>query len=202
MQEEIGAGARCTRRELIAGAVTATGAGVLVAAPAASADPPVTDASLLSAALQYERLAIRAYDHVLTLSLFTDPERRLLCQLRGHDTAHVSELERELLALGDPLPPPPTADSQVDRALSAHRMSGQLDSVRTREAAIYLLLDIVALCEGAYYTAVGQLNDVPAAGRAAQALACEGQHSTLLSALLPKADIGGTVPAWYVTGVT
>jgi hypothetical protein len=202
MQEEIGAGPRRTRRELIAGAVTATAAGVLAGAPAAAADPPVTDAGLLSTALQYERLAIRAYDHVLTLPLFTEPERRRLRQLRGHDAAHVSELERELRALGDPLPPPPTADRQVDQALSAHKMSGQLDGVSTREAAIHVLLDIVALCEGAYYTAVGELNDVQAAGRAAQALACEGQHSTLLSALLPKADIDVTVPAWYVSGVT
>ncbi len=202
MQHEIGAGRRRTRRELIAGAVTVTAAGALVRAPGALAEPPVTDASLLTSALRFERLTLRAYDRVLTLTLFTASEQGLLGRLRTHDVAHASALEQVLGELGASLPAPPSADSEVDQALSAHKMSSRLVGVRTRVAAIQVLLDVVALCEGAYYTAVGQLSDTAAAGRAAQALACEGQHSTLLSGLLPKSDIGETVPAWYVSGVT
>src|SRR5579875_3686016 len=149
MQPDIGAGRRRTRREVIAGAVTAATAGALVRVPAASADAPVTDAGLLTSALQYERLTLRAYDRVLTLPLFTPAERSLLRRLRTHDVAHASALEQRLLGLGATLPAPPTADSQVDQALAAHKMSSQLDSASTREDAIHVLLDIVALCEGA-----------------------------------------------------
>lgn len=194
---------RRTRRELIAGALAAGSAGALgFAAPALGAQTPVDDHSLLNSALQYEQLALLAMRHVLTLPSMAGPGHRLVRHLIGHERAHAHVLAEQLVGLGYAPPSPPTSLQAVDQALSAHNMSGHLATVSTLKDAVQILLDVEALCEGAYYTAVGKLSDPGAMVLAAQALGCEAQHATLLSALLPKADIKQTVPYWYVSGVT
>jgi ferritin-like protein len=191
---------RLSRRELIAGTLAAGGATALVASDPASA-APVTDASLLTAALTAEQLAVMAYERVLTLTVFTDPQLALLRGLLAHERAHVQVLKRELTALGAALPPAPTSDSDVDAALSAHGMSGNLAGLSTAKAALQLLLDVGALCEGAYYMAVEKLSVSGPLVRAIQALASEAQHATLLAEQLYGGDVTKAVPNWYVAGV-
>src|SRR5579884_2044441 len=183
------AGGGTTRRELIAGALGAAGA-----------DAPLTDPALLSAALSAEEVAMLAYRRVLALPALTAADRKLLRLLVRQDRQHAALLRRELAAIGQAPPAPPRTYADVDHALSAHGMRGGLATVRARKDAIHLLLEVEALCEGAYYTAVQNLSDAGAMVRAAQALASEAQHTTLLSELIYP-EIEEAVPDWYVAGV-
>jgi hypothetical protein len=80
-------------------------------------------------------------------------------------------------------------------------MNGSLSDATTLKDALQLLLDIEALCEGAYYRAVGNLSAPGPLIHAAQALAGTAQHTTVLQGLLHPGDIGQAVSSWYVAGV-
>lgn len=190
-----------TRRELIAGALGAGGVALGYGAVATAATPPLTDASLLTAALEAEQLSVLAYRHVLTLHGLTAPVATVLDALLGHERAHVLALQRQLRAIRAPLPAAPASPAQVDQGLSQHGMSGNLAGLSTVHDALQLLLDVEAMCEGAYYTAIEHLVALGPLVSAVQALAADAQHSTLLSDLLHDGDIKQSVPGWYVAGV-
>ena len=200
MEPEAGRGR--TRRELIARALVASAAtGLEMAAAAqAAAQPPLDDGSLLAAALSAEDVAVLAYRAMLAQGLFDPAGQRLLGLLLDHNRQHADLLRRELQTLGRALPAEPQGPSDVDKALSAHGMSSTVAGAKTLMDAVYVLLDAEALCQGAYYTAVEHLTDTTAMARAAQALACDAQHSVLLRELIyPK--VAQAVPDWYVAGV-
>lgn len=173
-------------------------------ASASAQAAPVTDASLLTAALTAEQLSVMAYERALTLSIFTDVQLALLRELLADERAHVEALTRELTVLGASLPPAPTSDSEVDAALSAHGMSGNLAGLSTVKDALKLLLDVGALCEGAYSKAIEKLSASGPLVLAVQALGSEAQHATLLGEQYFSGDaneIVYAVPSWYVAGV-
>ena len=173
----------------------------MLVATASAQVAPVTDASLLAAALTAEQLSVLAYERALTLSFFTDVQLALLGELLAHERAHVEVLTRELTALGAGLPPAPTKDSDVDAALSSHGMSGSLGGLSSVKDALKLLLDVGALCEGAYSEAVEKLSAPRPLALAVQALGSEAQHATLLSEQYFSGDVVDSVPDWYVGGV-
>lgn len=192
---------RLSRRELISGgaAVAATAA---LGVGQARADAPVPDAAtLLTKALEYERLSVLAYEHLIGLPALSAHQRRVLRALVHQDRAHARALTAAMAAGAIALPPAPAGPAAVDQALSAKGMSGGLASVTTLKAAVQLLLDIEALTEGAYYMIVRDFDDPATALRAAQILANEAQHSMQLSELVSP-DVRVSVPNWYVTGVT
>jgi hypothetical protein len=193
-------GGRLSRREVIAGTLVAGGSALLGDAAAAGAAEAGGDAKALTAALKFERLSVLAYEHIRTLPVVS-AHVALLTELLDQEREHVRVLEAELKALGRPLPRVPRRLSQVNDALSDHGLSGDLTNVTTLKDAVKLLVNVAALCEGAYYTAAGNLTATGPLVRAAQALASEGQHATLLSGLIDKGQIKQSVPAWYVAGV-
>ncbi len=193
---------RLSRRELIAGALVTGGAVSVASSAPALADAPVTDGSLLTTALGMERLAVLAYRHIIALPAVGAQSRRLLRELLRHNRAHVRSLEQELKTLGVPYPPPPTKLVEVDQALSKHGMAGSLETASTLKDTLQLLLDVEALCEGAYYTAIASLSATGPLVRCAQALASDAQHSALLAELLYPTQVTQYVPYWYVAGVS
>ncbi len=193
---------RLSRRELIAGALVTGGAVSIATAAPALADAPVTDASLLTAALGMERLTVLAYRHVINLPAVGAEPRRLLREMLRHNRAHARSLEVELKALGITIPAPPTKLAEVDQELSKHGMSGTLATVNTLKDAIQYLLDAEALCEGAYYAAVASLSATGPLVRCAQSLGSDAQHSALLAEILYPTQVTQYVPYWYVAGVS
>jgi hypothetical protein len=190
-----------SRRELITGAV-AVGAPAALAAPGARADtPPESDPTLLSKALVLERLSVLAYTGLIALPALSAHERRVLRTLVRQDRAHVRALEAEMTARGIALPPAPTGPEALDQTLSDKGMSATLAGVKTLKQTVALLLDIEALTQGGYYMIIRDASDPTLALRAAQVLANEAQHSTLLTELVSP-EVTQTVPSWYVTGVT
>ncbi len=193
---------RLSRRELIAGALVSGGAASIAAAAPALADAPVTDGSLLTTALAMERFTVLAYRHIITLPAVGAQSRRLLRAFLRQNRAHAHSLEVELKALGVAVAAPPTKLAEVDQALSQHHMSGTLETLSTLKDAIQYLLDVEALCEGAYYAAVGSLSATGPLVRCAQALANDAQHSALLAEVLYPTQVTQYVPYWYVAGVS
>lgn len=194
---------RLSRRELIAGGVgagTAAAAAALAAGARADAPPP-DDATLLTKALQFERLSVLAYEHLIPLPALTGHERRVLRELVHQDRAHVKALQDAMSIRGMALPGAPAGPAPVDQVLSAKGMAARLATATTLKAAVQLLLDIEALTEGGYYMVIRDISDPGLAQHAAQVLANEAQHSMLLSELVSP-DIKVSVPNWYVTGVT
>lgn len=191
---------RLSRRQLLAGALGAGGAAALVRAAPAVAQAQ-GDGALLTAALQFERLSLLAYREMLRLPVLSPHDRRVLTELLTQDRAHAQALELQLTALGMALPAPPAGPGEVDHALSTHGMSAHVSGVKDLKGAVGLLLDIEGLCAGGYYTAVEKLASNPSAVQAAQMLASEGQHQTLLSELLHPGDSTQAVPSWYVAGI-
>lgn len=192
---------RLSRRELMTGTV-AVGAGALLASQEAAGDtPPPDDATLLTKALQFERLCIVAYDHLIALPALTPHERHVLRTLGRQDRAHAQALQSEMTARGVALPPAPAGPDDVDQALNAKGMSGSVAQASTLKAAVQALLDIEALAQGGYYMIVRDTTDAALALRATEALGSDAQHSMLLTELV-STDVKQTVPSWYVTGVT
>jgi hypothetical protein len=82
-----------TRRQLVTGAVAATGVAVgvaTVAGHAAADTPPVSDAEALSKALVVERLMVLAYRRVLASGTLTPEVEAVLTPLLGHELEHVA----------------------------------------------------------------------------------------------------------------
>jgi hypothetical protein len=191
-----------SRRELITGSVAAGATAALVAGPARADTPPPDEATLLTSALKLERLSVLAYTRLIALPVLSAHERRVLRTLVGQDRAHIKALEAEMGARGIALPAAPVGPAALDQALAAKGMSTTLAGVSTLKQAVQLLLDIEALAQGGYYMIIRYSTDPVLALRAAQVLANEAQHSTLLTELVSPTDITQTVPNWYVTGVT
>lgn len=192
---------RLSRRELITGGA-GVGAAALLGAQSASADtPPPDDATLLTKALQFERLCVVAYDHLAGLPALSAHESRVLRTLVRQDRAHARALQSEMTARGITLPAPPSGPDDVDQALSAKGMSGSVAQANTLKDAVQALLDIEALAQGGYYMIIRDATDAALALPATEALGNDAQHSMLLAELV-STDIKQTVPSWYVTGVT
>jgi Ferritin-like domain len=191
-----------SRRELITGTAAVGAAAALAAAQARADTPPESTPTLLSKALVLERLSVLAYTQLIPSPVLGAHERGVLRGLVRQDHAHVRALEGEMTARGIVLPPSPTGADALDQALSAKGMSVTLSGVKTLKQAVQLLLDIEALTQGGYYMVIRDASDPQLALRAAQVLANEAQHSTLLTALVSPSAITQTVPSWYVTGVT
>ena len=193
--------ARLSRRELITG-TAAAGAGALLSAGEAGADAtPPADATLLTKALEMERLTVVAYDRAVTLPVLSAYDRHFLRVFARQDRAHARALESEMTARGVASPAAPTGPDAVDQALRAKGMSASLVGATTLKAAVQALLDIEALAQGGYYLLVRDATDPALALRASQILANDAQHSMLLTQLV-STDIKQAVPSWYVTGIT
>jgi hypothetical protein len=192
---------RLSRRQLITG-TAALGAAALLSAGEADADtPPPDDATLLTKALEFERLTVLAYDHLVPLPVLSVHERHTLRVLARQDRAHARALESEMTARGIAVPAAPTGADAVDQALRTKGMSASVVQATTLKAAVQALLDIEALAQGGYYMLVRDAADATLALRASQALGNDAQHSMLLTQLV-STDIKEAVPTWYVTGVT
>jgi ferritin-like protein len=192
---------RLSRREVIAGTLGAGGMSLLAASGAAATAAPPDDGTLLTAALTAEQLSVMSFQRVIALPGLTPAQLDLLRQLMAHQQAHALALSGQLTALGRPLPAAPSDPAEVDQALAAHGMSGRLTGVQMVKDGLQVLLDVGALCEGAYYSAIGALSAPHSVMLAVQALAGEAQHAALVAQLLYGDDIRHAVPSWYVAGV-
>ncbi len=191
-----------TRRQLVRGAVAASlassSAGVLAASASAAQTP--TDAQLVATLLGTEMLAVFVYGHAVHSSLLSSDRQRLARRLLGHERAHVRALSAALDRLGGTPPAPLNTPTDADKLLAASKVQGSLSQARSSDDLIRLLIRLEVALERGYYAAMSSLQDTELQHTAAQILATEAQHATLLVDLLFPGDVDKAVPEPYVEG--
>lgn len=192
--------ARTTRRQLvqtgIAGATAVTLLGSRSAAAAIAAAP--SDAAVLTHTLRIEHLVVVAYERVLASGLLAPGPSGQLHAILRQERQHVAALERALHVLGAQAPQSSVAAAQ--RELAAHHIHTSLSTLRSQHDCLKLLIDVESLAEGAYFAAISKLTDPALVRTSVEAMGCEAQHWTLLSAIQHPGKLYRSVPYPFVQG--
>jgi Ferritin-like domain len=192
---------RPTRRQLVAGAVTAaTGAVALASAPALADTAAPSDSQVLTKVLEVERLMVLAYRQVLASGALAPGEHQALAPFLAHELEHVSTVARQLHLLGAPADTAPLHAKAGDALLGKHHVPGSVTDVHTRKDCFRLLIDLESVAEGAYFTSLKTLGTADLVRMSARAMACEAQHWTILSGLRNPGIYVKSVPWPFVTG--
>jgi hypothetical protein len=184
-----------TRRGLLAGGAAAAlsaGAGL----PGARALAVGGDGAVLEQAIAVERLLAWGYERVLATQALAPAARSQVAALLGHERQHLSAVSG---ALGSPAAGP-LSDAAARRELHRHPIGADPDRLRTQHACVRLLVDLESVAEGAWFSAVARLQDPGLARLAAQIMASEAQHWTVLSDLSHPGDPVASVPNPFVRG--
>jgi Ferritin-like domain len=198
---------RATRRQLLAGALTAgtalTGGSLLAAEPASAAgDAAATpsDTELLHEIVKVELLAVAVYEGVLTSGLLSARPDRVSRRALSQERTHVRLLTEALLKLGATPPAPPPDHAAVDKELADRDIEGRLAKLKTEHDCGSLLLDLEAVLEGVYYKAMSMLQDSGLQRLAAQILANEAQHAAAISEARRPGNIDQAAPYAFIEG--
>jgi hypothetical protein len=191
-----------TRRELLGraaliGAMGSAGTVLLFGDALASTE---TQTQALSAIFEVELLVQFAYQRVLNAGVLGAGAARTAAAFLAHEQSHAQVLTTWLLKMGV-APPPPLELPAADAALGKHNISGTLDKLTSERDALMLLGELESVAEGAYYLGIAHLTDPQLLQSAAQMMANEAQHATILSELLHPGDISRAVPAAFVQGM-
>lgn len=192
-----------TRRELMQAGIAATAASAAALARpeparAASAAAMPGDAALLAHTLRVEQLVVIAYRSVLASGVVAAAVAGQLQAMLAQELQHVAVLERRLRALGAPLPHTSTPGAQD--VLGKRHVHLSLTRLRNQHECLKLLIDVESLAEGAYFSAIAKLSDPALIQESTEAMGCEAQHWTVLSALQHHGDVTRSVPYPFVQG--
>jgi hypothetical protein len=195
-----------TRRDLVRRGIAAGGATVL-----ASTIPTLTrvrdafaaaagDGAVLADALAIEQVVVFAYDRVLASGALSAPAARAARSFQAHERRHVQALTVEVHDHAGTAPRAPASPTDVDRALGGFGVKRSLGMLHTHTEHLSFLIELEAVATGAYYDVVARLKDFRLLQLAAQIMANEAQHATVLRALAHPRDIGRAVPAAFEQG--
>ncbi len=165
---------------------------------AAAAGPAPNDATVLTRTLQIEQLVVTAYRSVLASGVVTAAVASRLRTMLAQELDHVAVLERALHNLG--APSPTTSATGAQRELAAHHVHLSLAHLPSQHECLRLLIDVESLAEGAYFSAISKLTEPGLVRTSAEAMGCEAQHWTVLSALQHHGDVTRSVPYPFVQG--
>jgi hypothetical protein len=197
-----------TRRQLVAATVALGGIGAagstvaaLLGAPASqAADRPETDAQLLYGILTVELLVVAVYERVIQTGQLPADAQSVALELLAHERAHAQVVGAELTRLGVAPPQSVTSTREIDTGLAEHHVSLRVDSLHSSSDCLHLLLDVENVVNGVYYAAMSKFTDVALARTAAEIMASEAQHVTVLSELLYPGDFTRSVPYPFAEG--
>jgi hypothetical protein len=192
--------ARLTRRQLVAGTLSA--AGGLAAAPAvALADTGVpSDSDALAKVLEAERLIVLGYRQVLASGTLGTGDAAVLEPFLAHELEHVSTVAAQLEALGTMSVTSPLDVTAGNALLAKHHVPGSLTDLHARADCLKLLVNLESVAEGAYFTALKTLGHADLVTLCAQTMACEAQHWTVISGLRNPGIYVKSIPWPFVTG--
>ncbi|MDO8188060.1 ferritin-like domain-containing protein [Conexibacter sp. JD483] len=195
--------ARLSRRALLAGAsggaalaLVGTGAvgGVGIARAQAG-----SDAEILTRALTLEQVVIASYGAALRDGPGEPRLHTLLRRLRRQEREHADVLASELDTLGVRAPAVPGDDAALARARAAQGLRHPLDQIVTASDVARFAVELENAQITLYLEAVRELGAPRLLTLAAQIMAAEGQHATVLRGLLSELpEI--VVPSPFETG--
>jgi hypothetical protein len=186
MSERSAGGSSPSRRELIARALAGAAAASITAPAGAGAASGGGDAKVLAGLLREERKLSAIYHHVLASGLLNVVVSAEISGFLDQEQQHIGALERELSLRG-------TIPAAEPRLSAPSRAETQPD-------ALDMLLGAESMAESAYLGALSKFEDPALVTLAAEIMASEAQHWSLLRALQNPGNLVATVPAAFVTG--
>lgn len=159
-----------------------------------------SDRRLLAHLLAVEQAAAYAYRRALGAAELDPTATDLARQVLACERAHARALSARLRALGvRPGAAVASADA-AERVLAAGHVRARFDARRSPRGWLGLLLDVEAMLERNYHTALIELSSPALAELCAQIYANEAQHSALLAVLLHPRTPAAVVGAAFVNG--
>jgi ferritin-like protein len=203
-----------TRRELLRGGVAATAAvavaasapalldpaGALAAPPSVAAAP--RDGELIASLLRVEQVLVFAYERTLATGLPSAAAQPVLASFLDQERAHVRELSGTLSDLGGTVPAPPASMAAFAAELLQLRIKRSPANVRTERQHVHFLIALETVIARHYRSAIGRLSANRELTIAAEIMANEAQHATILRELLSPGNAKRAVPSAFVAGVT
>lgn len=198
-----------TRREVVvagglgvAGGVAGALSAQAAAAPAEAGNGPSRgrDLRLLGALLRTEQVLEYAYRRVLRSFSLGSSARGVLELILGHEVEHTAVLEHHMATLASELGP--AAQAAARQGSSARsEVAGMLSAAQTPRDALRVLSKVESLSEASYFNTIGELQSPDLALTAAQILASEAQHWSLLLNVLTEGKVPEIAPLSFVRGV-
>ncbi len=196
---------RPTRRALLAGGLgAATGLSALASSARGDAGSQgrslpswVEDGKVLQQLLQAERTVEYGCRQALSSGKLKRASRDVVRLLLAHADAHVAALRVHLDALhlpqnqSHPQHPAPFPPAQI---------ADLFKEIKHETDALQGLVQIMNVAQYSYFSAVGSFHDLRLVRLAAEILANEAQHWTILEDLLHKGDATLAVPHPYARG--
>jgi hypothetical protein len=139
---------------------------------------------------------VTAYERVLASGLVAPAVASQLRVQLVQEHEHIAVLERALRKLGAST----TSVSAAQRELRAHHIHVALAHLRSQHECLKLLIDVESLAERAYFEATSRLTDPGLVRTAVEAMGCEAQHWTVLSAIQHPGKLYRSVPYPFVVG--
>jgi ferritin-like protein len=184
---------RTTRREFVRQTLGKSG-GALV--------NPAGDAPVLASVLRVELVVVFAYERTLTASILSSPAQKVLTTFLEQERAHVRALSLDLDTLGGTVPGPLATMSAFESELRALRVKRSPTGLRTEREYLRFLVALETVIARHYRFAIELLTGAQRLGAAAEIMANEAQHETVLRELLSPGRIRRAVPSAFVAGTT
>jgi Ferritin-like domain len=199
---------RPTRRQLLAGGV-GTAAGLSAIGPAvawadsghqAQDSPKVQDGKTIQQLLYNERLLIYGYQHALGTGFLNHDARALVLLQLVDEEAHVAALKAHQSALNVPSKSVVAPKRQHPLPFPPQAVTDLFNAARHEQDALQVIVQIESVAESGYFVAAAEFHDPQLVRLAAEILACEAQHWTMLVDLLHQGDATQAVPHPTVRG--
>jgi rubrerythrin len=150
------------------------------------------DSSILSSAIDLERVAVLAYDTAIGSGLLSPAVLALARRVRAHEQQHADALTTALTDLGGTPPQAPTRVADVDKVVKG------LGDVRTQADVVNFAIELETAAVAAYHDAHAKLIEAKLLQTGASIMASEGQHLVVLRKAVDK----DPVPNAFETGAT
>jgi hypothetical protein len=195
-----------TRRQLVSRGITISALGAvgltlespMGEVPARAAALAQPDVDVVNALVEIELLVAFVYQGTVRSGLLSRRAAAVVQEVLKHERAHLARTVLELHRLGRNQPAGPATIAAADEELAARDVSGRLGELHHERDCVNLLLGVEAVAAGAYYSALSKLSNPQLARIAAEILASEAQHATVLSRILHPHDFTRAVPSALV----
>ena len=195
-----------TRREVVRTGVAAGAAAAMAAVlpPLVSPTPalaaPVGDAAMLLFALRAEQVMVYAYERTLASGVIAAPAAGVMAQFLGQEREHVDALSVNLARIGGPIPAPLRDLTTFELTLRELGIKRSPTELRNERQYISFLVRIETALAAVYHFAIEELADDKLIQTAAEIMANEGQHATVLRELTSPGNVSRAVPTAFVGG--
>jgi hypothetical protein len=152
--------------------------------------------------LRVEQVIVFAYERTLGAGILSPSAQALARSFLAQERAHVHALSADLTALRGAVPPAPATMAAFKSELGQLRVKRNPAKLHSQREHLHFLVDLETLIARHYRFAIEQLTGAERLGRAAEIMANEAQHATVLLELLSPKNVRRAVPSAFVAGTT